>query len=40
MTSEQAAQAGMAVPLAAVNVIQDYTNGKTQNKMLDNVAKR
>ena len=29
----------MAVPPAAVNIIQDYTNGKTQNKMLDNVAK-
>ncbi len=39
MTSEQAANAQMPIPPAAVSIIQDFTNGKTQNKMLDNVAK-
>jgi len=39
MTSEQASSTGLPVPPAAANIIQDYTAGKTQNKMLDNVAK-
>ena len=39
MTSEQAANTGLPVPPAASNIIQDYMAGKTQNKMLDNVAK-
>ena len=39
MQSAKAAQQGMPIPMGASMVLQDYQNGQTHRKMLDNVAK-
>lgn len=39
MQSANAAQQGMPIPMGASMVLQDYQNGQTHRKMLDNVAK-